>query len=297
MPHEHGRVRSGDVDIFYRRFGTPGAVPMLLFHGGNYYDSHDWVEVAEKLSHDREVAAFDARGFGESGRSSTRDYSHAAQMADALGVLDHLGWARAIVVGHSRGGAYALLFAARFPQRGAGLVIIDYCPGYGIGPRGMPVVMSQSIGNQFQVFPDANAALAGTSRFAGGPGAAHQRRFASLLRTINGGLVLAKRDPDFSNQIPTAPGPWPALDVGDMWVELDKVRAPTLVVRALRSTAGYTNKDVERLRSDHPEIDVVDIESGHDVIAESPDELARTIQNWSTRHDNDLGRDVYREEA
>jgi pimeloyl-ACP methyl ester carboxylesterase len=146
----------------------------------------------------------------------------------------------------------------------------------------MPVAMSQSIGNQFKVFPDANAALAGTSRFAG---------------MANGGLVLAKRDPDFSNQIPTTPSPWPALDVGDMWVELDKVRAPTLVVRALRSTAAYTMEDMERLRSDHPEIDVVDIESGHDVVAESPDELVRTIRSWSVRHNTDLTRAASTDEA
>ncbi len=281
MPHEQGRIPSGDVEIFYRRFGRPGATPMLLLHGANYYDSADWIEVATALSADREVAAYDSRGFGESGWSPTKDYSHGAHIADIVRLLDHLGWAKAIVVGHSRGGAYALLFAARHPERTAGLIIVDYCPGFGIGPRGMPVVTTQSVGNAFKVFPDAGAALASTSRFAFGPGdAALKARFDSFLRKVEGGVVIAKRDPDFSNPIPTAPSSSPALDVGDMWAELDKVRTPTLVFRALKSTAAYSDEDLERLRGGHPDIDVVEIEAGHDVVAEASGELVHAIGRW-----------------
>ena len=89
MSHEQGRIESGDVRIFYRRFGKPGASPILLFHGGNYYDSVDWIEVATALSQDREVVVFDARGFGESGWSPSKDYSHAAHMADDEGHQSH----------------------------------------------------------------------------------------------------------------------------------------------------------------------------------------------------------------
>ena len=283
----HGTVRSGDVDIFYRRFGECGAVPMLLFHGGNYYDSYDWTDVAETLSQDREVVAFDARGFGESGWSPSKNYCHAAHMADAIRLLDHLDWKAAILVGHSRGGAYALLFAARFPERTAGLVIIDYCPGIGIGPRGMPIVESQSIGNRPKVFPDDNAAQASTSRFAASDGSAYRRRFQGVLQKVEGGVIISKRDPDFSNQIPIVPDATPALRVGDMWMELDKVRAPALVFRALKSTAGYTVEDLHRLQFYHPEIDVVEVESGHDVPAEAPDELARGIKRWLVQRDLD----------
>ena len=36
--HKTGTVRSGDVDIFYRRFGRPGLAPVLIFHGAQYFD-------------------------------------------------------------------------------------------------------------------------------------------------------------------------------------------------------------------------------------------------------------------
>ena len=61
----NGRVTSGDVSLFYRAFGARGATPILLMHGANYYDSYDWVAVAQKLATDREVATYDKRGFGD----------------------------------------------------------------------------------------------------------------------------------------------------------------------------------------------------------------------------------------
>ena len=43
MANEHrtARVNSGDVSLFYRIFGKPGATPILILHGSNYYDSVD----------------------------------------------------------------------------------------------------------------------------------------------------------------------------------------------------------------------------------------------------------------
>src|SRR5262249_34870153 len=51
----NGRVNSGDVSIFYRAFGARGRTPILLMHGANYFDSYDWIGVAEALASDREV--------------------------------------------------------------------------------------------------------------------------------------------------------------------------------------------------------------------------------------------------
>ena len=72
--HRTGTVQSGDVSLFYRHFGAGGWVPMLIYHGANYYDSADWIGVADALSSDREVVAWDTRGFGNSGWSASKDY-------------------------------------------------------------------------------------------------------------------------------------------------------------------------------------------------------------------------------
>ena len=73
VEQQTGRVRSGDVDLFYRVFGEPGRTPVLIFHGANYYDSADWIEVGTALAQDRQVIAWDVRGFGESDWSPSKD--------------------------------------------------------------------------------------------------------------------------------------------------------------------------------------------------------------------------------
>jgi hypothetical protein len=52
--HRTGPIVSGDVELAYHAFGSPGGeTPLLIMHGTNYYDSTDWLEVAETLSSDR----------------------------------------------------------------------------------------------------------------------------------------------------------------------------------------------------------------------------------------------------
>ena len=43
-----GRARSGELQIFYRRTGRPGATPLLIVHGLSYF-SYDWLPVAQQL--------------------------------------------------------------------------------------------------------------------------------------------------------------------------------------------------------------------------------------------------------
>lgn len=136
--HRAGTTRSGDVEVFYRHCGHGGQTPCLILHGANYYDSVDWVGVASKLAHGREAAASDSRGYGESTWSANKDYSYDAQMADTEALLDHFGWRKAVIIGASRGGGYAVLFATHFPERVAGIVLVDYYPGAGVRHPGAP---------------------------------------------------------------------------------------------------------------------------------------------------------------
>lgn len=105
-----GRAPSGDVEIFFRHFGVPGKTPVIIVHGLSYF-SYDWMAVAAELARDREVVAIDMRGFGQSGWSATHDYRLRSLSDDVVAVLDHLGWDRAVLVGHSMGGRICLLTA------------------------------------------------------------------------------------------------------------------------------------------------------------------------------------------
>ena len=127
IAHEVGRARCGDVSIHYRRLGRPGRTPLLIVHGLSYF-SYDWLPAAEALGTEREVVAMDMRGFGDSDWSAQKDYSVSAMAQDIVCVLDHLGWPRAALVGHSMGGRSTTYAAAKHPGRIAGLVLVDYSP-------------------------------------------------------------------------------------------------------------------------------------------------------------------------
>ena len=70
-----GRVPSGDVEIFYRKFGKPGRTPVLILHGLSFF-SYDWIEPATLIGRDREVVAIDMRGLASppGARSATTSW-------------------------------------------------------------------------------------------------------------------------------------------------------------------------------------------------------------------------------
>ena len=120
--HETGTLSSGDVTIFYRVFGKPGRAPVLIMHGANYFDSWDWMEVADGIATDREVCCYDKRGFGNSTWSESKDYSLDAHVQDAMAVVGKLGWQKFIPMGHSASGRLSIAIAANFPDRVAALI-------------------------------------------------------------------------------------------------------------------------------------------------------------------------------
>jgi esterase len=270
-----------DVRIFVRRFGVPGATtPLLLLHGANYYDSRDWVQIAAELAVDREVVTYDARGYGLSSWSPSQDYSLDAQLADITAVLDHLGWDKAILVGHSRGGSFALHYANTSPERVAGLVLVDFSPGH---TPGRSSVEPQHVGANGAVYATLKQAHSATSRnpreLENDEGRA---RFESIFGQRDGGWVNIRRDPAFQNDRPSDRPDWrTALKPVNLWEALAAAlvgrSAPVLVVRGLRSPV-YDEAALSRLRIDYPAVQLVEVDCGHDVPGESPGELVAAVK-------------------
>jgi pimeloyl-ACP methyl ester carboxylesterase len=71
------------------------------------------------------VLALDQRGHGDSDRPSGAAYSLPQVAADLATAMDAIGWSRAVVVGHSWGGAVATTFAAEHPERALALLGVD----------------------------------------------------------------------------------------------------------------------------------------------------------------------------
>src|SRR6201987_3694694 len=103
---------------------TQDALPVVMLHGASANLEDMRLALAEEFRGRRPVIFIDRPGLGFSLRDRDQGASTSYQAAVLRGVLDRLGVERAIVVGHSWGGALALAFALDFPERTAGLVLI-----------------------------------------------------------------------------------------------------------------------------------------------------------------------------
>jgi pimeloyl-ACP methyl ester carboxylesterase len=109
---------------------VPGRPNALLLHGGPGLNEYLDTLVSE-LDGLLTTARYQQRGLAPSVVSG--DISIEGHIADAVAVLDALGWDRAIVVGHSWGGHFAMHFAVAHPELVERLVIIDTLGAVGDG--------------------------------------------------------------------------------------------------------------------------------------------------------------------
>ncbi|MCB9744604.1 MAG: alpha/beta hydrolase [Alphaproteobacteria bacterium] len=117
MPH----AEVNGLRLWYRTHGERGP-PVLLIMGFAGRGSA-WKPQVEGLEHAHRVALYDNRGIGESGRfPGTTSMPEMAE--DALGLMDHLGWPQAHVVGVSMGGMVAQELALMARERVRSLSLI-----------------------------------------------------------------------------------------------------------------------------------------------------------------------------
>ena len=282
IDHRTAKFSSGDVEIFYRLFGKPGATPIVIVHGLSYF-SYDWIPMAAVLAADRQVAAMDMRGFGDSGRA--QDYSVPAFAGDIIALLNHLGWAQAILVGHSMGGRNCTYCAAENPERIAGLVLVDWSPeNAAAGARRV----TETVAGTPDSFPSEDEAMRFFKVDPTSPQGIQQRpRFEAYLKPVDGGFAI-KRDPHFRNQFRRVleTGEKPKLGV-DMWAELAKVACPVLVMRGTRSDM-FAAETVAKVRAANPRIQIVEMDTGHDVAGSDPGAFEREALAFLNRQKSEV---------
>ena len=106
-----------------------GSPTVVLFSGlGEWTPNWAWVQA--NVSAKTRVCAFDRAGEGWSGGDAVRQDGHrlAADLHALLRVAHVPG--PYVLAGHSVGGTYALVYAAQYPSRVAGLALIDSATPY-----------------------------------------------------------------------------------------------------------------------------------------------------------------------
>ena len=126
-PGRGGIARAGEVRVVYERRGA--GPPLVLCHAFGV-DRAMWDPQVEAFIATHEVITFDQRGCGESDHPVPREhepdpYTIDTFSEDLAAVLDDLGSARARILGESMGGATALRFAIRWPERVEALILVS----------------------------------------------------------------------------------------------------------------------------------------------------------------------------
>jgi len=111
-------VQTGGGEVWVRDTGGEG-VPVVLLHPG-WGDSGIWDETADRLADQVRVVRYDSLGYGESSPPTERYTA----LDELRAVLDRLGVERAVLAGHSGGGATALSLAVAEPERVAELLLL-----------------------------------------------------------------------------------------------------------------------------------------------------------------------------
>ncbi|MBK1639615.1 hypothetical protein CKO24_11225 [Rhodothalassium salexigens DSM 2132] len=114
----------GEAGVAHVRVqGAAAAPPVVLLHGSNA-NLFTWQPWSDHLDGIR-LITLDLPAHGLTGATPAGDYSRAGAVDFVAAVLDRLGVERAVIGGNSRGGAVAAAFAAQFPERVAGLLLVD----------------------------------------------------------------------------------------------------------------------------------------------------------------------------
>jgi pimeloyl-ACP methyl ester carboxylesterase len=243
-----------DRRIFYARTAseTPDAPTLVLIHGAGGSHLH-WPRELRRLPN-ATVYALDLPGHGRSdgpGCDAILDYA-----TTVIALLDRTHTERAVLAGHSMGGAISLMTALTHPQRVAGLVLI----GTGARLRVAPEVLEG-------IFRDFDLAIDLITRWAWAEGATEE-----LTRL--GRQTLAETPPDILR------GDYSACNAFDVMERLGEITAPTLVVAGTADPL-TPHKYGAYLAQHIPDARLVTVEGGgHMMALEQPGVVAEAVVDF-----------------
>lgn len=210
---------------------------LLLFLHGFSNDAHVWDWVAPVVAPHYRVIALDQRGHGDSDADPEGRYDHETMALDTNAALESLGVSRAVIVGHSMGGRVAMRFAGLFPEKLAGLVIVDSAPD--LDARGTTRI---SLDVQQQDWSFASAAdyeRVLQRQYAVTAPEILAKLAAHWTRKRADGRYELKLDPGFMKARKGVSAEdakaWSEQEAKHLWAALAKLPCPALVVRGAAS--------------------------------------------------------------
>ncbi len=244
-----GFVTVGNQQIYFESQGTRG-LPVIFVHGSG--SNHTiWQPQVDALSSIARPVAIDLPGHGQSnppGRDSVEGYCEVI-----LGLLDAMLFDRAMIVGHSLGGAIAQMMALSHPDRVAALGLV----GTGARLRVLPAILDG-------IISDFETTAPFVVEYAFAPDQSDELRARALVE-------LRECDPRVTH------GDYSACNVFDVMARLGEIRAPTLVICGKQDRMTPV-KYSEFLVTKIPSAQLVLVDNaGHSVMIEQPEAVNRAL--------------------
>ena len=233
--------------------GSGSAIPVLLVHG-NGANLTQWRAQLDHLRKTRRAVALDLRGMGQSEPPRNHDYSVPAMSDDVQAVADALGLKRFVIVGHSFGGSVVAGYAAKHPERVAGVVFADAAGNVKIAPDVAEKFMTALRANK-----DAVAA----------------QWFAPILVNASDGVKNAVLTSVHNTPVEAFTGALDSVLSFDVKQALDAYRGPRIAI------AAGPIQNAASLNVQFPEIPVKKMEGvSHWLMMDKPEEFNRLLDEF-----------------
>lgn len=265
---KHRNARINGLDLHWLEAGPAEAPPICFLHGGAAH-AHWFDGVIPSFVDRFRVISLDQRGHGASAWATPPAYATQDFAGDLLALMEHLGWARMALVGHSMGGHNSMAFAAWHPERVSALVVVDSRPQL---PPDRIDRMRERGQRPPRLHPSEEAAMRSfrllPKETTADPALLQHLARAGLIRT-DGGYRYRFDPACYANRQPV-----------DCWPLVPRITAPALVVRGELSPILPADM-AARLRAAIPRAEVAEIKGAyHHLTLDAPDAFTRVLDRF-----------------
>jgi esterase len=264
-------VQLNGLRFHYRDWGNPSAQPLLLLHGFTGH-ARSWDTFAAAMRDRYRVIALDQRGHGETEWAA--DYHPDRMVEDVDAFVRALGLKQFVLLGLSMGGRNAFSYAALHPEEVERLIIVDIGPE--VATAGANRIQTGVRAND--IFDDPEEAVR-ASRAANPrpPDAELRHRVLNNLMQLDDGRWTFRYD----KALRSGP-PRPRQDPAAAWTLLEKIRAPTLLLRGAESDV-LDRETAEHMTRVIPDCRLVEVpDAGHSIPLDNPTGFREAVATFLT---------------